>query len=66
MKYILWCEDGEVYRASYYRHLERIIVREAESNTVVLIYDNVTPFEWGIFKLRILKWKERVPDVEEN
>jgi len=63
---IIWSEDGELYRAVYSKYFETITVRKIAGNELVIRKANVSSMEWNIFKLRILKWKKAVQDVEDN
>jgi len=52
---IIWSESGELYKAVYSRYFEIITVRKIAGNELVIKKINVSPMEWNIFKLRILK-----------
>jgi len=65
---LLWydIDDDVVYYAVYLPYYERLVVKNNDTEEVIYIKKNYSKLDWIIFKLRILKWKKRVPDAEEN
>lgn len=64
---VFWIQDGVVYKAIYYSISEKYIIREAESFNIILVKTGVSLFEWNIFKLGVLKWKNvPVQDVDKK
>jgi len=65
--HIVWSEQKEVYAATYYAYIGRIIVRKADTKEIVLIYDNMSPVDWRLFKKRLVICKAKiVRDAEKD
>lgn len=61
---VIWCENGTIYKAIYYYSVEKYVVRDMDTDMIVILKTGVSETEWKIFKLGIIKWKKPVQDAE--